>query len=298
MSHHRFDHSRFIVPEGKGSWKLADHDPADTDGMKDKGDAKIALQEDIERLSKHQDILWASAEYAVVVILQAMDAAGKDSTIKHVMTGLNPQGVEVHSFKAPSEEERLRHFLWRPMRVTPARGRIGLFNRSYYEEVLVVRIHPEYLNSQGLPTKLREKGLDHVWKTRYDEINTFEKWWAANNVIPIKIFLNVSREEQKARFLERLDDPQKNWKFNASDVAERGHWKEYMSAYEAMLRSTSTEKAPWYVVPADKKWFTRAVVADIIASRIAELDLSYPKVKADAQAALATSRQQLEGEKD
>jgi PPK2 family polyphosphate:nucleotide phosphotransferase len=298
MPPHRFNHSRFIVPSGKSSWKLADHDPADTDGMKDKSEAKNALQEDIERLSKHQDILWASAEYAVVVILQAMDAAGKDGTIKHVMSGLNPQGVEVHSFKAPSEEERLRHFLWRPMRVTPARGRIALFNRSYYEEVLVVRVHPEFLNSQGLPEKLREKGLDHVWKTRYEEINTFEKLWATNNVIPIKIFLNVSREEQKARFLERLDDPQKNWKFNAGDVAERGQWKEYMQAYEAMLRATSTEKAPWYVVPADKKWFTRAVVADIIATRIAELDLSYPKVKADAQAALATSRQQLENEKD
>jgi PPK2 family polyphosphate:nucleotide phosphotransferase len=293
--HHRFDHSKFIVPANK-SWKLAGHDPGDTNGIKDKNAAKDALQEDVERLAEVQNVLWAGAQYAVVVILQAMDAAGKDGTIKHVMSGMNPQGVEVHSFKAPTEEERLHHFLWRPARVTPARGRIALFNRSYYEEVLVVRVHPNYLDGQGLPGELREKGLKHIWKTRYDEINAFENWWASNNVIPIKIFLNVSREEQKARFLERLDDPQKNWKFNAGDIKERGHWNEYMEAYEDMLRATSTEKSPWYVIPADKKWFTRAAVADVIISRLTQLDLHYPKVKSEAQAELAEARKTLENE--
>jgi PPK2 family polyphosphate:nucleotide phosphotransferase len=213
------------------------------------------------------------------------------------MSGVNPQGVIVHSFKAPSEEERMRHFLWRPARALPACGAIAIFNRSYYEEVLVVRVHPEFLEKQWLPQQARDKGLDELWPLRYREINEFEQALSSQNVIFLKFFLNVSREEQRKRFLKRLDDPEKNWKFSAADVRERRYWNDYQLAYEEMLSATSTAHAPWHIIPADKKWFTRACVADIISSRIESLGLTYPKLSEKALASLAEVRQELESEK-
>ena len=292
---HRLNHNSFLVTPGK-KIRLKDYDSAYTGDISDKTAAKDALLEDVSELAKTQDVFWASKEYAVVIILQALDAAGKDSTIKHVMSGVNPQGVNVFSFKAPTEEERLHHFLWRPARVLPPAGMIAIFNRSYYEEVLVVRVHPEFLDSQRLSSRSRAKGLDEVWKSRYDDINSFEKTLAKENTIVIKFFLNVSRDEQRKRFLARLDDPAKNWKFSVGDLKERSHWNEYQQAYEDMLNATSTEAAPWYVIPADKKWFARACVADIITARLRKLDLEYPKVSESEKAALADAKRQLEAE--
>jgi PPK2 family polyphosphate:nucleotide phosphotransferase len=292
MAQHHFDHKQFLVPVGK-KFKLRDRDPRDTTGIKNKAEAEASLTADVARLSDAQNLLWASAQASVICIFQAMDAAGKDGTIKHVMSGVNPQGVEVYSFKAPTEEERLRPFLWRPLRILPARGRMAIFNRSYYEEVLVVRVHPEFLNGQALPSELLKQGYDAVWDRRYAEINTFEKWLVDNRTLVLKFYLHVSKDEQRKRFLERIDDPEKNWKFNSGDIRERGHWDEYMAAYEAMFQATSTEHAPWYVIPADKKWYTRSVVADIIATRIEELKLSYPEISADEKAKLSTAREQL-----
>jgi PPK2 family polyphosphate:nucleotide phosphotransferase len=293
---HLLDHRPFLVPPGK-KIRLADYEPGYTAGIRDKAAAKAALLQDVSALAEMQDVFWASKEYALIIILQALDAAGKDSTIKHVMSGVNPQGVMVHSFKAPSGEELLHHFLWRPMRVLPPAGSIAIFNRSYYEEVLVVRVHPEFLDSQRLSPAVRKKGLDHVWHSRYDEINLFEKTLARENTHVLKFFLNVSRDEQRNRFLARLEDPAKNWKFSAADLKERAHWDEYQQAYEDMLNATSTEAAPWYVIPADKKWFARACVADIIATRLRELDVKYPTVPERQRAALAEAKQQLEAEK-
>jgi PPK2 family polyphosphate:nucleotide phosphotransferase len=295
MATHRLDHEPFCVAPGK-KVRLADHDPAFTAGFKDKKEAQKALLEDVTELAAAQELLWASKEYSVIIIFQALDAAGKDGTIKHVMSGVNPQGVEVYSFKAPTDEERLHHFLWRPMRATPARGRIAIFNRSYYEEVLVVRVHPALLEQQWLPHEVRGGDLKKVWESRYEDINAFERTATHNNVVLLKLFLNVSRKEQKKRFLARLDDPEKHWKFSAADLRERAHWDDYQQAYEDMLNATSTRHAPWYVIPADKKWFTRAAVADIIATRICELDLKFPRVSADAETALAEARRQLEQE--
>ena len=272
---------------------MADYDPGYTAGFKDKEAAKAALLEDVSELAQMQDVFWASKQYALIIIFQALDAAGKDSTIEHVMSGVNPQGVTVHSFKAPSEEERLHHFLWRPMRVLPAAGTIAIFNRSYYEEVLVVRVHPEFLDGQLLVREQLKKDLDHLWKLRYDNINAFEKTLAQENTRVLKFFLNVSREEQRQRFLKRLEDPEKNWKFSVADLKERAHWDEYQAAYQDMLRATSTEVAPWYIIPADKKWFMRACVADIITSQIRELRLEYPHVGEREAAALAEAKKQL-----
>ncbi|HVT29522.1 MAG TPA: PPK2 family polyphosphate kinase [Lacipirellulaceae bacterium] len=294
---HRLDHERFLVPPGQRV-ELADFDPAYTAGFKDKAAAKAALLEDVSDLAEMQDIFWASKQYALVIIFQALDAAGKDSTIKHVMSGVNAQGVTVHSFRAPSDEERLHHFLWRPARVLPGAGTIAIFNRSYYEEVLVVRVHPEFLDGQRLAQEPRKKGLDHLWQSRYDDINAFERTLAKENTLVLKFFLHVSREEQRSRFLERLDNPEKNWKFSVGDIHERVHWNEYQQAYEAMLSATSTEAAPWYIIPADKKWFTRACVADIIVSRLSKLDLQYPTVGEREAAALAEAKRQLEDEED
>ena len=274
---HRIDPKPFLVPPGE-KIRLADYDPANTGDLHDKKAAKDALLEDVSDLAKMQNVFWASKRYAMVIILQALDAAGKDSTIKHVMSGVNPQGVNVFSFKAPSEEERLHHFLWRPARYLPAAGLIAIFNRSYYEEVLVVRVHPEFLEAQPLVADLAKKGLDHVWKSRYENINSYEKTLVKENTLFLKFFLNVSRQEQRKRFLERLDEPAKNWKFSSADLKERAHWDEYQQAYEDMLNATSTEAAPWYVIPADKKWFARACVADIITSRLQSLELEFPKV--------------------
>ncbi|MFO0788632.1 MAG: polyphosphate kinase 2 family protein [Pirellulales bacterium] len=294
---HRLDHQPFIVPPGK-KIKLKDFNPAYTGDIEDKEAAKHALLEDVSDLAKMQDVFWASKTHAMIIIFQALDAAGKDSTIEHVMSGVNPQGVNVFSFKAPTEDERLRHFLWRPMRVLPAAGTIVIFNRSYYEEVLVVRVHPEFLNSQPLTATSRKQGLDDVWQNRFEQINGFEKALVRENTPVIKFFLNVSRKEQRKRFLARLDDPNKNWKFSVNDLKERAYWDEYQQAYEQMLSATSTEAAPWYVIPADKKWFARACVADIITARLRELNLQYPKVSEAEAAALAEAKRQLEAEKD
>ncbi len=294
---HSLDHKPFLVPPGK-KIRLKDYDPAYDTGISDKGEAKDALSEDVSELAKMQDVFWASKQYAMIIILQALDAAGKDSTIEHVMSGVNPQGVSVHAFKAPTEEERLHHFLWRPTRVLPPAGMISIFNRSYYEEVLVVRVHPEFLDSQRLAAGTRKKGLDHVWQSRYEDINAFEKTLVRENTLVLKFFLNVSRKEQRKRFLDRLNDPSKNWKFSVGDLQERAHWDEYQTAYENMLNATSTEAAPWYVIPADKKWFARACVADIITSRLRELDLDYPKVPDKERAALEEAKRQLEAEGD
>ena len=293
---HRLDPKPFLVPPGK-QIRLKDYDPAYTGGISDKTAAKDALLEDVSELANTQDVFWANKQYAMVIILQALDAAGKDSTIEHVMSGVNPQGVNVYSFKAPTEEERLHHFLWRPTRVLPPAGMIAIFNRSYYEEVLVVRVHPEFLDSQRLAAGIRQKGLDHVWRSRYDDINAFEQTLVKENTLVLKFFLNVSRKEQRRRFLDRLDDPAKNWKFSVGDLKERVHWDEYQQAYEEMLNATSTEAAPWYVIPADKKWFARACVADIITTRLRKLDLKYPTVSETEKAALAEARRQLEAEK-
>lgn len=293
----RLDHKPLTVRPGH-KVRLKDHDPRYTAGFKNKAEAKQALLADVSFLADEQELLWASKEHAVLIILQALDAAGKDSTIKHVMKALNPQGVEVYSFKAPSEEERARHFLWRPAKVMPARGRIAIFNRSYYEEVLVVRVHPDYLTPQWIPRDLREGDHAELWQRRYDEINSFEKLMTDNGVEIIKFFLNVSKQEQRERFLERLTRADKHWKYSAQDIRERGYWDDYRHAYEQMLTHTSTEHAPWHIIPADRKWFTRAAVADIIAARIDSLGLAYPSVSDEELSAITEARQKLEAEPD
>ena len=294
---HRLDHRPFLVPAGK-KIRLKDYDPAFTAGIQGKKEGRDALEEDVERLAEAQHVLWASKQYGLVIIFQALDAAGKDGTIKHVMSGVNPQGVTVHSFKAPSDDERMHHFLWRPQRVMPACGYIAIFNRSYYEEVLVVRVHPEFLDAQWIPEHVRKLDLNELWPHRYSEINEFEHAAHRSGYRILKFFLNVSKAEQKERFLARLDDPDKHWKFSTADVRERGHWDEYQRAYEDMLGATSTEAAPWYVIPADKKWFTRACVADIITAEIEKLDLKYPTLGDAERAELAKAREELESEAD
>ena len=292
---HRLDHDPFLVRPDR-RFRLADVDPGDTQGFEDKQAAQEALLEDVSALAEAQELLWASARQGVLIVFQAMDAAGKDGTIKHVMSGVNPTGVDVFSFKAPTDEEVLHHFLWRPMRFLPARGRIAIFNRSYYEEVLVVRVHPEFLDRQALPggfDRRDPKDLRRLWERRYGEINAFEKLLADNGTCIIKFFLHVSRDEQRRRFLERLDDPAKHWKFSPADVAERAHWDEYMQAFEDMLAATSTGSAPWHVIPADRKWFLRAAVADVIAARIESLDLKWPEVPEGTRSALQAAREAL-----
>jgi PPK2 family polyphosphate:nucleotide phosphotransferase len=289
---HKLDHKPFRVPHDK-KIKLKDYDPRFCAGLKNKKEGVEALLEDKTALTEAQALLWANSERSVLIILQAMDAAGKDGAIKHVASGVNPQGVSVHSFKAPTAEERLHHFLWRPALVIPARGRIAIFNRSYYEEVLVVRVHPEFLDKQVLPTRVRDKPLKDLWKTRFDEINTFEKELVDNDVSVLKFFLNVSKDEQKERFAERLTNPEKYWKFSAADLREREHWDEYQQAFEEMLNGTSTKHAPWHVIPADRKWFARAAIADIIASHIADLKLTPPKVSAEQLEDLEKARTEL-----
>ena len=259
----------FRVTDGKG-FRLVDHDPGKTLGLASKRDAKDQLERGVEHLAKLQEQLYAHDHYSVLIIVQAMDAAGKDSVIKHVMSGINPQGCQVFAFKAPSAEELDHDFLWRTTRCLPERGRIGIFNRSYYEEVLVVRVHPEYLKGQRLSEPI---DLKTIWRDRFESINAFEQHMARNGTVILKFFLNVSKAEQKARFLERLDEPEKNWKFSLGDVKERDHWDEYMAAYEDMIQHTSTEHAPWHVIPADHKWFTRLAVAAAIEERMSGLKL-------------------------
>jgi PPK2 family polyphosphate:nucleotide phosphotransferase len=246
-----------------------------------------------KKLADAQELLYADDRYAILIVFQAMDAAGKDSTIKHVMTGINPQGCQVFSFKKPSDEELDHTFLWRCMTRLPERGRIGIFNRSYYEEVLVVKVHPELLDAQRLPTRKRGKGF---WKARYQDINSFERHLVRNGTIVLKFFLNVSKEEQKKRFLERLNRPEKNWKFSPIDVAESKSWPDYMKAYEDAINATSTPWAPWYIIPADHKWITRALVADILCRTICSLDLCTPALKDKDDKQIEVARRILENE--
>ncbi|BAU14392.1 polyphosphate:nucleotide phosphotransferase, PPK2 family [Leptolyngbya sp. NIES-3755] len=285
-------HDRFIVPPNQ-KIKLKDYDPAYTNGLKDKVAAQAELQAGVQKLAKYQDILYAHDSYSLLILFQAMDAAGKDSTIKHVMSGVNPQGCQVFSFKSPSSEDLDHDYLWRSHKALPERGRIGIFNRSYYEEVLVVRVHPELLVKQKLP---REALGKDIWKTRYRQINDFEKYLVDNGTMILKFFLNVSKEQQKKRFLDRIDQPDKNWKFSASDAKERQHWDEYMSAYEEMFSHTSTEHAPWYIIPADHKWFTRLVVSDIIVSKLKSMNLAYPEVSEQHRLELLEVKKILESE--
>ncbi|MEP0913122.1 polyphosphate kinase 2 family protein [Leptolyngbya sp. GB1-A1] len=252
------------------------------------------LLQGVKRLGELQDKLYAQNTYALLCIFQAMDAAGKDGTIKHVMSGINPQGCQVFSFKQPSAEDLDHDYLWRYARNMPERGRIGIFNRSYYEESLVVRVHPELLDRQQLPDRLRHS--KNIWQQRFEEINNFEKYLTNNGVVILKFFLNVSKEEQKKRFLKRLDEPEKNWKFSANDVRERQYWDDYMNAFEDVFNHTSTEHAPWYIVPADRKWYARLVVAAVIQQTMEQLNLAYPEITPTQRQALVQARQMLEAE--
>jgi len=266
----------YRVTNGK-KFRLKDVDPRDTGDLKsaDKGRAKEALQTGVEALAELQDILYAQDRWALLLVFQAMDAAGKDGTIKHVMSGVNPQGCQVSSFKAPTSLDLDHDYLWRCLVELPQRGRIGIFNRSYYEETLVVRVHPEFLAGQKLPEECVTK---NIWDDRFQDIRAFERYLHRNGTIVRKFFLHVSKDEQQRRFLSRLDLPEKNWKFSANDAKERGFWNDYMKAYEETIRETSTEDSPWYVVPADNKWFTRVVVAAAVIDALASLNLRYPKV--------------------
>lgn len=285
----------FGVTNGK-KFRLADYDPGDTlqFDQEDKPRAKAALAEGVQLLAALQDKLYAQDQWSVLLIFQAMDAAGKDGAIKHVMSGVNPQGCEVHSFKAPTSEELDHDYLWRCSKRVPERGRIGIFNRSYYEETLIARVHPEILQKQKIPRRLITK---NIWKERFEDIRTFERYLSRNGVLVRKFFLNVSKEEQKKRFLDRLDTPEKNWKFSASDVSERQRWNEYQNAYEDTIRHTATEEAPWFVVPADNKWFTRVVVAAAVIDALDSLDLAYPGVSTTQRQELVSAKKSLLEEK-
>ena len=281
----------FRITDGK-SFRLKQIDPADTlkFDSEDKPRAEQALSAGVELLSKLQDKLYAQDRWAVLIIFQAMDAAGKDGAIKHVMSGVNPQGCEVSSFKAPSAEELDHDFLWRCAKRLPERGRIGIFNRSYYEETLVVRVHPNFLAGQKLPPELKDKD---VWKRRFQDITNFERYLAHNGIMILKFFLHVSKDEQRRRFLARIDDPAKNWKFSGNDAREREHWDAYMEAYEDTIRHTASKQAPWYVVPADNKWFTRVVVAAAIITNLNALNLKYPTLSEEELQALAEAKNAL-----
>lgn len=283
----------YRVEDGKNlRWK--DFDPSDTGALRSKEHAEELLRKGILQMAELQDKLYAQNRWAVLLIFQAMDAAGKDGAIKHVMSGVNPQGCQVYSFKTPSLEELDHDYLWRNMKCLPARGQIGIFNRSYYEEVLVVRVHPELLQRQRIPPKLVTK---QIWSDRFEDIRGFESYLSHNGVVVRKFFLNVSKKEQKKRFLDRLEEPQKNWKFSPADVQERSRWDDYMAAYEDLVRHTATKHAPWYVVPADNKWFTRAVVAAAIIDTLEDLNLAYPEVDPGKRKELQEARALLEGKK-
>jgi len=284
----------YRVAPGK-RFRIASCDPADTGGLDiSKKKANAMLAAGVEKLADLQTRLYAQDRWSLLLVFQAMDAAGKDSTIKHVMSGINPQGCQVVAYKAPSSQELDHDFLWRCARDLPERGRIGIFNRSHYEEVLVVRVHSKILAGQHLPPALVGKD---IWKQRYESINDFERHLAVNGTRILKFFLNVSKEEQRKRFLERLDVPEKNWKFSLGDVLERGFWNDYMRAYEDAISATSTEWAPWYAVPADHKWFTRLVVAQVVVAALENLGLEYPKVDAEWKKEIAEARRALEREK-
>jgi PPK2 family polyphosphate:nucleotide phosphotransferase len=285
-----FEHLR--VPPGT-TVRLKDYATDDTGPFKDKSQAQEKLAADVEKLADLQAKLYAQNIYGILILLQGIDAAGKDGTIKHVMSGINPAGCQVKSFKVPSAEELDHDYLWRYMRALPERGNIGIFNRSYYEEVLVVRVHPELLAVEHIHSSRKRKEL---WTDRYRHINHFEQYLEENGYEVIKFFLHLSREEQKQRFLSRLDSPEKNWKFSEGDVKERAFWDDYQNAFEEMLSNTSSKEAPWYIVPADRKWFTRMAVADIIVSKLESMNLAYPKLDAARTAALARGRKFLETE--
>ncbi|HEY2342850.1 MAG TPA: polyphosphate kinase 2 family protein [Chthoniobacteraceae bacterium] len=267
--------ARYRIPNGK-KFRLDEIDPADTGKIHAKEEAAELLADGVKRMCVLQDKLFAQDRWAVLLIFQAMDAAGKDGTIKHVMTGVNPQGCQVSSFKAPSATELDHDYLWRANVALPERGRIGIFNRSYYEEVLVVRVHPELLKAQRLPDALIGK---HFWRDRFEDVNAYERYLSRNGIVIVKFFLHVSKGEQRKRFLSRLEEPEKNWKFSAADARERGHWDKYQDVYEKMIRHTATKHAPWHVIPADNKWFTRLVVAATIVEKLESLHLQYPKVE-------------------
>jgi PPK2 family polyphosphate:nucleotide phosphotransferase len=280
----------FRITSGKG-FQLKDFDPGETRGLRmDKGEAAELLQRGTQWLAEEQDMLYAQDRWSLLLVFQAMDAAGKDSTIKHVMSGVNPQGCRVSSFKQPSQEDLDHDFLWRYVRRLPERGQIGIFNRSYYEEVLVVRVHEEILKRQKLPPQVMGK---RIWDERLADIAHFEDYLTRQGVVILKFFLNLSREEQKKRFMKRLDTPEKNWKFSASDVHERRYWRDYMRSFEDAIRATASAYAPWYVVPADNKWFTRLAVAAAIVEAVEQLDLAYPKVSAEQKKELAAAREEL-----
>jgi PPK2 family polyphosphate:nucleotide phosphotransferase len=285
---------RYRIEHGK-HFSLKDHDPADTHGMGSelKPQADKLLADGVKELSQLQDVLAAQDRWGLLLIFQAMDAAGKDGTIKHVMSGVNPEGVGVWSFKAPSSEELDHDYLWRTTKCLPPRGHIGIFNRSYYEEVLVVRVHPTILENEKLPKPLV---TNDIWRDRFEDISNFERYITRNGIAVVKFFLHVSKKEQKRRFMERLDEPEKNWKFSVDDVKERQRWDDYQAAYQDMIRHTATDYAPWYVVPADNKWFTRLVVSHAIVDRLKAMKLSYPKLTGTAKSALALARKQLEQE--
>jgi PPK2 family polyphosphate:nucleotide phosphotransferase len=284
----------FCVTKGE-KFRLKDWDPADTTGVKNKQHAQNILDAREGLLNHLQEKLYAQDRWAVLVVLQGLDAAGKDGVIKHVMSGVNPQGCEVHAFKSPSNEELDHEYLWRSHKCIPARGKIGIFNRSHYEEVLVVRVHPALLRAEKLPDEMITK---HIWDQRYEDINAFERYLTRNGVVIRKFFLHISMEEQKRRFLERLEDPKKNWKFSMADVTERAFWKDYQEAYEEMIQNTATKHAPWFVVPADNKWFTRLIVASAIIEALDELHLSFPDVDKAKKKELEAVRRSLIAQKD
>lgn len=288
--------NKLLVKEGS-KFSLNECNTKYTAIFKNKEDAEEMLQHDVKRMAELQDILFAMGKYSLLIVFQAMDAAGKDGTIKHVMSGINPQGCIVTSFKQPSTEELAHDYLWRVNRHMPKRGMISIFNRSHYEEVLVTRVHPEYILGQNIP------GIDSIdkidksfWKKRYEAINNFEKHLSDNGTVILKFFLHVSKDEQKERFLKRIDEPEKNWKFSAADVKERKHWDKYMEAYEDAITHTSKEHAPWYVIPADKKWFMRAAVGDIIVGTLESLNLSYPEISSKEKAELTEAKSLLNNE--
>jgi PPK2 family polyphosphate:nucleotide phosphotransferase len=285
---------KLIVPPGKKISVTRHYDPGLKPAFLEKDLAAAALAKGIEELAQMQDRLYAQNTYALLLIFQAMDAAGKDGVIKHVMSGINPQGCEVYSFKAPSAVELDHDYLWRTTRCLPERGRIGIFNRSYYEEVLVTKVHPEIIQKQQLPAEYKDK---KIYKRRYAEINDFERYLRHQGIITLKFFLNVSKEEQKKRFLERIERPDKNWKFSASDARERAHWDAYMQAYSDCLSATSTKHAPWYVIPADTKWFTRLAVGAIILRTLKSLKLKYPEITEQQRKELLEAKRVLESEK-
>lgn len=285
--------NKLKVPPGQQIDLRKEYDPGYVNHFLSKQDAQEQLETGIQKLAEQQDKLYAQDTYALLINLQAMDAAGKDSTIKHVMSGVNPQGVQVKSFRVPSAEELDHDYLWRNFVELPNRGNLGIFNRSYYEEVLVVRVHPEFLDRQQLPPRL--KGQD-IWERRYEEINNFENYLTNNGIVVLKFFLNVSKETQKKRFLERVEQPDKNWKFSAADILERQHWEAYMDAYDEMFNHTSTPWAPWYIIPADHKWFTRLAVVSVINSTLDGLKLAYPEVSVEQKAALLKAKEEMEQE--